>query len=132
MAGKYTLGKDERLKSRKAIEELFSNGQRMSSGLFRVIYKRAGIAELRVGVGVSKGLFKKAVDRNRIRRLLREAYRLNKNLLQEALQQQAAGLHLFISYAGKDVPEYKTVEEATKNILNKLLKRVNENISSNT
>lgn len=132
MAGIFTLGKEERLKSRKAIEELFSQGIRLNQGPFRAIYKRTGMAELRLGVGVSSKLFKKAVDRNRIKRLMREVYRLNKLPLREALLQQDKGLHLFIMYSGTTLPDHPTTATAVKAILKKLLQRVNENDTSNT
>jgi ribonuclease P protein component len=132
MAGIFTLGKEERLKSRKAIEELFSQGQRLNQGPFRAIYKRTVTAEIRLGVGVSNRLFKKSVDRNRIKRLMREVYRVNKLPLKEALLQQNGGLHLFITYAGTTIPDHAATEAAVKTILKKLLQRVNENNTSNT
>jgi ribonuclease P protein component len=132
MAGIFTLGKKERLKGRKAIEELFSKGIRLNQGPFRVVYRPSSQPELRLGVGVSVRHFRKSVDRNRIKRLLREAYRLNKLSLKESLMSKGRGLDLFISYAATDKPDYPTVEKAVKNILNKLLQRINENDTPTT
>ena len=83
---RYTLNKDDRLKSRKAIEYLFKEGKSFSIFPLRVLYTINAASEkptnnLRAGFSVSTRNFKKAVDRNRIKRLLREAYRLQKHLL---------------------------------------------------
>jgi len=78
---KYTYGKDEKLKRRKLIDEIFTTGETFSSYPFRVFYKKMEFdsdVKAQVGVSVSKRNFKRAVDRNRIKRLMREAYRLNK------------------------------------------------------
>ena len=79
---RYTLGKEERLKSRKLIDQLFKEGKSFSSFPFRVVWKylpSASDSFLKAGFTVSTKHFKKAVDRNRIRRLMKEAYRLQKN-----------------------------------------------------
>jgi ribonuclease P protein component len=110
-----TLGKYERLRHRKAIDALFESGMRVNVFPFRVFWKQeAGVSmtegpESRVlfGVGVGKRHFKKAVDRNRIKRLTRAAYRLQKQLIVE--KAEAAGLHLnlFFIYTGKSMPAYE-------------------------
>ena len=98
MVKQFTLGKQERLKSRKAIEQLFKDGQRFTSTPYRVFYKKAGKPELQFGAGVSSKNFKKAVDRNRVKRLMREAYRLQKNNLQKHLKDRNTGLNLFFNF----------------------------------
>ena len=81
---RYTYGKQEKLKSRKIIGEIFSDGESFYNYPFRVFYKEVdeNINPIQVGVSVSKRNFKLAVDRNRIKRLMREAYRLEKYNLQ--------------------------------------------------
>jgi len=125
-AKKFTLGRNERLKSRKSIEQLFSKGRSISFPPFRVFYEPT-TAELRFGVGVSAKQFKKAVDRNRIKRLTREAWRLQKIPLQEKLKSGNRGMIVFFTYGGKELPGYKTVYDATRLIVNKLLKIIDEN-----
>jgi len=88
---KYTYGKEEKLKSRKAIDEIFNTGSSFPSYPFRVFYKEMDLesdVKAQVGVSVSKRNFKHAVDRNRIKRLMREAYRLNKHTLLDNIEKQ--------------------------------------------
>ena len=122
MAKKLTLGKNERLKSRKKIELLFSEGKKFSIVPFRVHYafnKSTGLP-LQFGAGVSNKNFKKAVDRNRIKRIVKEAWRLQKISIQEKLKEQNRQLHVFLIYTGKMLPEYKDICTAVHKILEKL------------
>ncbi len=122
VAKQFTLGKEERLKSRKQTELLFSEGKRFTLPPFRIHYSfnNAEKTLLQFGAGVSKRNFKKAVDRNRIRRLMREAYRLQKKVLQEKLKEQNIQLIIFFIYTGKELPEYKEVYEKIGKGLDKL------------
>jgi len=77
-----TLSKEERLCSRKALEALFGGGHRSVSAYpVRAVFMRSGQDGVRVMFSVSKRYFKRAVKRNRIKRQMREAYRLQKGLL---------------------------------------------------
>jgi ribonuclease P protein component len=87
---------------------------------------------LQAGFGVSGRNFKRAVDRNRIKRLTREAYRLQKQILQDALAINKIPLALFFIYTGKELPDYKLVFEKMTLIIQKLSRLVNENNSPNT
>ena len=88
---RFTLGKDTKLKSKKAIEQLFTDGNSIRKGPLRCVFKFAsGEMAHKVGVSVSKRFFKKAPDRNRVKRLFREAYRLN----QHDLMMSHEGKHL--------------------------------------
>ena len=131
MAKRFTLGKEERLKSRKLIDELFSKGKTFNLPPFRVVYLPAETG-LRSGVGVSTRNFKKAVDRNRIKRLVREAYRLQKNPLQEMLKAQHKGLILFINYTSREMPEYPIVFEGIQKCLSRLGKSFHEKGTADT
>ncbi len=75
---------------------------------------------LQAGVTTSSRKFKKAVERNRVKRVLREAYRLQKPLLQQALEKQSISLALFFIYTGKDLPVYAEVYKKMGIILQKL------------
>ena len=126
---RYTFKKEEKLKSRKTIEQLFKEGKPFSNFPFRVIWKlnETGSAALQCGFAVSSRHFKKAVDRNRVKRLMREAYRLQKNELQVYLKIKNKHLAVFIIYLGNDLPTYELVFEKTGHALKRLLKMIDEN-----
>lgn len=126
VAKQFTLGKNERLKSRKAIEELFDTGQRFNLSPFRVFYsfQKEDLSTnnlLQAGFSASSRIFKTAVDRNRIKRLTKEAWRLQKNELSNKLKLQKQKLHVFFIYTGKELPIYNEVSVSMKKILSKLL-----------
>lgn len=83
----YTYPKHEKLKSRTTIEQMFREGTSVSKYPLRLVYlpleKKEGTT-LKMGVSVSKKYFKKAVDRNYFKRVLRETYRHHKNILLKA------------------------------------------------
>lgn len=87
---------------------------------------------LQFGTGTSGKNFKRAVDRNRIKRLTREAYRLQKKPLQEALKQKGLGLNVFFIYTSKELPGYNIVKEKVNVILSKLIQIINESNSPST
>lgn len=78
------------------------------------------------GVGVSNKNFKKAVDRNRIKRLTREGYRLQKQNLCDLLNEKKQQLAVFLIYTGKELPVHTMVNEKIGLILLRLLKIINE------
>jgi ribonuclease P protein component len=133
----FTLGKDERLKSRKQIEHLFDKGKSFVVAPFRVYFivnsessiQRDG-SGLKFGAGVSAKNFKKAVDRNRIKRLTREAWRLQKNEIREKAIETQRELNVFFIYTGKELPDFTTVKEKVAIALKKLAVKIDENISS--
>lgn len=131
---RYTFKKEEKLKSRKTIELLFREGRSFSNFPFKVIWKfteNAG-AELQAGFTVSSKQFKKAVDRNRIKRLVREAYRLQKNVLQQQVKVSDKHLAVFFIYVGNELPDPPVLFEKTGNVIKRLIKIVNENSLADT
>lgn len=119
----YTLGKKERLKSRKKIEALFSSGQRFTSVPFLVYYRihnDTGTATLQAGFSASKKNFKRAVDRNRAKRIIREVYRLQNTSLRNMVKTGMKSLDIFIIYTGKELPVYTEVSVKFGQVLQKL------------
>jgi ribonuclease P protein component len=138
MTKQFTLGKEERLKSRKQIEQLFSTGKKFMAGPFRIFFliqKQLATGHqqdlLQFGVGVSARNFKRAVDRNRIKRLTREAWRLQKNELKEKVITNNTEMNVFVIYTGKEIPDYALVKDKVAVALKKLSEKIDENISSN-
>ena len=130
----FTLKKIERLKSRKSIEQIFSAGNNFFIYPFKVHYtiSSPGKDILQMGVAVSTRNFKKAVDRNRIKRLIREAYRLQKNTLQQKLVSKQKGMQLFFVYVGKEMPVFTPLHEKLRLILDRLIQKADEENTPNT
>ncbi|WP_460220385.1 ribonuclease P protein component [Psychroserpens sp. MEBiC05023] len=120
----FSYSKKEKLKSQKLIDQLFSEGQSVSAYPLRMVYLKTEFDEVDVqfktGVSVSKRHFKKAVDRNRIKRLLREAYRLNKNAHFNNILSSYA---LMILYIGKDGTDFDSVNATMKKLLDTFSKK---------
>ena len=87
---------------------------------------------LQTGFTVSSRQFKKAVDRNRIKRLMREAYRLQKNDLLLKLNTSQKQLAVFFIYVGNELPEYQILFDKTGAVLKRLIKITNENSPADT
>lgn len=135
MAARYTLTKNERLKRRKIIEQLFSERKGIHIPPLRASYKfftQTLDAPLQAGFSASSRSFKKAVDRNRIKRMMREAYRLQKNGLRDLLAAKQIQLAVFFIYTGREMPSYRTLHEKMGVILRKLQKQVHEAHSADT
>jgi ribonuclease P protein component len=133
---RYTFTKTEKLKSRKAIEQLFATGKSFSNFPFRVVYLFTEDEKIKTGiqagVSVSARNFKNATDRNRIKRLVREAYRLQKHTLTDAITGAGKKLLLFFIYTGNELPEYDLIFEKTGTALKRLKKITDETAAANT
>ena len=117
---KSTFSKKEKLKGQVLIDQLFQDGQSVVVYPLRAIFLPIDFKEevvLKTGVSVSKRHFKKATKRNRIKRLMRESYRHNKNLYFNNITTQCA---LMILYIGKEEPSFDTLDGAMKQLLGKL------------
>ena len=131
---RYTLGATERLKSRKLIELLFKQGKSFSVFPFRVVWQyqpAPATILLQAGFTASARNFKKAVDRNRIKRLMKEAYRLQKNNLQQQLETGEKQLAVFFIYVGKEIPAHLLVVEKMNLVLKRLQKMIHEENAAN-
>lgn len=116
---RFTLPKKERLKSKKLIEQLFAEGKTIAHYPIRLIYLKTKLedsAKIKVGVTTSKRNFKGAVKRNRIKRLMRESYRLNKSQIFNNIEGDYAFMFL---YLGKDMPDQRKISETMIHLIQK-------------
>ena len=135
MANFFSYNSKEKLKSRKQLDELFAKGKSFSVFPIKVFFtemKNEINFPIKVGVGVSSKHFKKAVDRNRIKRILREVYRLNKNSLIEYIKLNNKNIAVFFLYVDKTLPEFSLLQNKMPIVIEKLIKILNENNISNT
>ena len=119
----FRFTKEERLSKKKLIDELFSNGSSFYFSPFKVIFYHKNLespSPAQVLISVSTKNFKRAVDRNRIKRLVREGYRLNKHLLYDSLNKKHEQLVLAIIYSSKTIESFSFIQEKIISILKKL------------
>src|SRR4051794_23900081 len=124
----FKFNKQEKLKSRTLIDHLFSKGKSVSAFPIKALFDvlENATEPLQAGVTVSSRKFKKAVERNRVKRILREAYRLQKLPLTQYLKERDSSLVVFFIYTGKELPIFEEVYGkmgiALQKIQNEILK----------
>lgn len=130
----FTYQKKDKLKSRKQTQNLFSFGKSMTNAPLRLIYTLENMTDakegnpapliLQAGVGAPTKQFKKAVQRNRVKRLLREAYRMALPAFKAALPLQGMRLNIFILYMDVNVLSQVEINAKMNLLLNQLVKRI--------
>ena len=129
MTANNTYSKQEKLKSRKALEQLFDKGKSFSVFPIKVFYTVTDdTALVQAGVGVSSRIFKKAHDRNKVKRLLREVYRTQKQALYSSVASNQQQLNVFFLYIGKELPVHADLQIAMEKTLEKLIRKISEPI----
>jgi ribonuclease P protein component len=119
-----TLGKQERLKSKKLIEKLYAEGDSVKTFPLRMMYvQTAHTSEFpcQVGVSVAKRNYKLAVDRNRLKRLMRETYRLQKQIVYNNLDEPYV---FMISYIGREEIKYENLYLKMEKLLTLFIDKV--------
>lgn len=123
-----TLSKPERLNSRKAVQTLFDGNSRSCSVFpLRAVYRLVEEKEncpVSILVSVSKRRFKHAVDRNRVKRQIREAYRRNKHRLSAKLAERHTSMHLAFIYLGNELRPYEELVGKLTDMLDRITERL--------
>lgn len=125
------FGKTEKLKSKKLIDLLFAEGKSVKSFPLKLIYapyENIDKIELKTGVSVPKKLVKTAVQRNRIKRLMREVFRKNKYLVTNELSSSHAFMFIYIS---RDQISYEKLELSMKKTLEKFMEKDQDHEKTN-
>jgi len=121
---KFSLPKEKKLKKRDEIQRLFKEGKRIKKGELHLIYlveKAAGNSEpFKLGVSVPKKKFKRAVDRNRLKRLIREGFRLNQEQIEKQCELKQKHCLLMFVFQGSDLVNYAALEPKIVLILREL------------
>ncbi len=119
--------KQEKLKSKKLIEQLFKEGKSITKLPFRLVYlqiNHRGNKPLQVGFSVPKRNFKLAVERNLLKRRMREAYRLNKESIYKEIDNNYI---LMFVYIDKEIRTSDIIAQKTVQILQKFIKAASSN-----
>ena len=120
----FTYSRAEKLKSKILFEKLFSEGKNLTIYPLRLVYVKTELKDgvpIKVGVSVSK--------RNRIKRVLREAYRHNKSIL---FNNSIANYALLILYLGKELPDSNDIDRQMITLLEKFSKKEGEQMINST
>lgn len=122
----YTFQKSERLKSRKIIQRLFKEGRSFSHYPFRLVWlfleEPRDDSPVKFAVSVPKRHYRKATERNRIKRLVREAYRHNKHLLYKGLKESDPQVAFMVIYTGKESFTTEELKEKMRQMIRRFLK----------
>lgn len=128
----FSLSKNERIKSKKSIETLFQQGEAFFSYPYRIVFSVTQNAEtpaLCFAISVPKRFFKRAHDRNRIKRQTREAYRLQKQTLQANVQTHQHALNVMMIYQAREPMDSPSLHKHIHLCLEQLQKRIYPNPS---
>jgi len=118
-----TLKKHERLKKKQLIDQIFREGNKIFDHPLLIRWKVVPLATkypAQVLISVSRKRFKKAVHRNRIKRLIREAYRCNKHIIYPLLDNNNEQMAVAINYVGQKMPTYEEIEQKIIILLQRL------------
>lgn len=124
---KFTLSKKDRLKSRKLLSLTFSEGKSIQAYPVRAFFTLApeDTGQIKIAFAVPKKHFRRAVDRNRIKRLLREAYRLNQYVLKENWSGEN-GLNIVFLYYPREILPFQVFEKAAIKLLRRLARELKD------
>ena len=125
---RYTFTKSERITSKKIIAKIIQKGKVIKAFPFYVRFLEENDAKVSVKVliVVGKKRFKRAVDRNRIKRLIRESYRLNKQILYRCLENENKKIVLYLNYVDVKIPDYNDIDVAVLEVFKKICDKLSD------
>jgi ribonuclease P protein component len=128
MQNRNTFPKKEHLFGEATVETLYKEGASMFLYPYKLTFLKVGNEDVAVRclVYAPKKRFKHAVDRNRLKRQIREVYRTNKHSLFTFMNEQESHLHIAIHYVGDKLESYAFMQKRMIQLLNKLEKRLKE------
>ncbi len=121
---KYGLPKERRIKRQKIFDKLLQEGESVFGYPLKIVFVQTELPHdvpYQVAFGVSKKRFKKAVKRNRVKRIMREAFRLNAVILEEQ-----KNLALLMIYVSKDLPDFHGMMDVTGRLLNRIKEKIRD------
>lgn len=122
MSKKFTYSKEERIKSPLRVNQVFAEGIQAFSHPFKYYFVATPTTEeeakLMVCFSVPKKRYKRATDRNKIKRLCKENFRLNKEIFYN--KAPAMKMEVYFIFIGKEMPDYHEVEKGMKSVLNSI------------
>jgi len=129
MIRQNSFSKIEHLCGEKRITRLYTQGDAFIAYPVRVVFliePKSDIEPANVLISVPKKRFKRAVKRNRLKRLIREAYRLNKKELIDKLEEKQLQVHVAFNYVSDDELDFASIEKKIKLSLQKLIDKIEQ------
>lgn len=125
---RFTFKKEERLYGHAALENVYTNGKHVHTNAIKIIFTEVPQNDqpaCRVVFSVPKRGFKKAVDRNLIKRRMREVYRNHKHILYQHLENKQKQIHIYLIYTSKQIIEFDALKENIVQALQLLASKTN-------
>ncbi|NVK65409.1 MAG: ribonuclease P protein component [Flavobacteriales bacterium] len=130
----FRLGKKNKLCSPKLIDEVFASGRHVKSYPFVVRFLETDLpqdAHFQIVFSAPKRTFRKAVQRNRIKRICKESFRMQRASLDNYLQKQNKQIALFLVYTPREELSVKQLEGKTKKLIDKIITQLESNDAKN-
>jgi ribonuclease P protein component len=125
---RFTFKKEERLYGHAALDDVYNNGKHLQTDSIKIIFlevPKSTSPPCRVVFSVPKRSFKKAVDRNLIKRRMREIYRNHKHILYKDLTEKEKSIHIYLIYLSKQINSFDELKNSMLKALTTLVNKLN-------
>ena len=126
----FTFTKEERLASKKTINDLINNGNSFINYPFKIIWKNTELSSMspaQIVINISKRNFRNAVKRNLLKRRIREVYRKHKHFLYKYLSEKNKQIAIMVLFIGREVLDYYEIETKLIESLEVIIKENEKN-----